>query len=273
MQATHVSTIDSPDLHYSLRQFRQVAPSASTFDAASVKPSKPGDSRGSTFQFTPGGGLNITNGTLRDIIETAYSVGDFQILGGPGWLNSERYDVSARSASDTAQAGPGNSPNGVADTRLRLQTLLAQRFQLKIHRETRDVPIYALVVGKSGSKLIEGETAVSERSTAGIRAGCGQITGTMASMANLAVYLERQLRRPVVDRTGLSGRYNFQLEWAPDSGPCSTPVDGVPGAPVNSSDGPSIFTAVQEKLGLKLESTKGPAEVIVVDHAENADEN
>jgi uncharacterized protein (TIGR03435 family) len=177
--------------------FGQAPPSASTFDAASVKPSKPGDSHGSTFQFTPGGGLNITNGTLRDIIETAYSVRDFQILGGPGWLNSERYDVSARSAPDSAQTGPGNSPNGVADTRLRLQTLLAQRFQLKIHRETRDVPIYALLVGKSGSKLIEGETAVSERSTAGIRAGCGQITGTLASVANLVVYLERQLRRPL----------------------------------------------------------------------------
>jgi uncharacterized protein (TIGR03435 family) len=254
--------------------FGQAPPSASPFDAASVKLSRPGDSRGSTFQFTPGGGLNITNGTLRDIIETAYSVRDFQILGGPGWLNSERYDVSARSAPHDAQTGPGDSPNRVADTRLRLQTLLAERFKLNIHRETRHVPIYALVVGKSGSKLIEGETAVSERSTGGIRAACGQMTGTMASMANLAVYLERQLRRPVVDRTGLSGRYNFQLEWTPDSGPCSTPLDGSgPGAPVNSSDGPSIFTAVQEKLGLKLESTKGPVTVIVIDHAEKADEN
>ena len=93
-------------------------------------------------------------------------------------------------------------------------------------------------------------------------------------MANLAVYLERQLRRPVVDRTGLSGRYNFQLDWTPDSGPCAAPIDeGGPGTPVSSPDGPSIFTAVQEKLGLKLESTKGPVAVIVVDHAEKADEN
>src|SRR5580658_7551266 len=99
----------------------QTPPAALTFDAASVKPSQPGDSRGSTFQFTPGGGLNITNGTLRDIIETAYSVRDFQILGGPGWLNSERYDVSARSAPDSTQTGPGSSPNGVAETRLRVQ--------------------------------------------------------------------------------------------------------------------------------------------------------
>jgi uncharacterized protein (TIGR03435 family) len=199
--------------------FGQVPPPASTFDAASVKPSKPGDTRGSTFQFTPGGGLSITNSTLRDIIETAYSVRDFQILGEPGWLNSERYDISARSALDAAQTGPGNSPNGVADTRLRLQALLAQRFQLKIHREMRDVPIYALAVGKSGSKLIESEPTVSIPSTAGIRAGCGQITGTMASMANLAVYLERQLRRSVVDHTGLGWQVQFSIRMDARFGP------------------------------------------------------
>jgi uncharacterized protein (TIGR03435 family) len=228
------------------------------FDAASVKPSNPGDIGGSTFQFTPGGGLKITNGTLRDIIETAYSVRDFQILGGPGWLNSRRYDVLAKSA-------PGSAQNAVAETRLKLQMLLAQRFRLTIHRETRDLPEYALVIAKSGAKLIDGEAPISEQSPAGIRAGCGQITGTMASMASLAVYLERQLRRPVVDRTQLSGKYNFQFEWTPDSGPC--PGDSV------SSDGPSIFTAIEEKLGLMLESAKGPVEVIVVDRAEKADEN
>jgi uncharacterized protein (TIGR03435 family) len=239
----------------------QLPPAAPAFDAASVKASKPGDSRGSTFQFTPGGGLMITNGTLRDIIETAYNVRDFQIPGGPGWLNSERYDISARSASDSTQT----------ETRIKLQTLLAQRFQLRVHREMREVPVYALVAGRSGSKLVEAGASVSERSTAGIRASCGHIAGTMASMANLAVYLERQLRRPVVDRTGLSGRYNFQLDWAPDSGPCSMPADA--GAAVGSSDGPSIFTAVQEELGLKLESTKGPVEAVVVDHAQKPDEN
>ncbi len=117
----------------------QTAPSPPAFDAASVKPGKPGDLRGPAFQFTPGGGLNITNGTLRDIIETGYGVRDFQILGGPGWLNSDRYNIAARSA-------PGDAQTGVPETRLKVQTLLAQRFQLKVHRETRDLPIYALVV-------------------------------------------------------------------------------------------------------------------------------
>ncbi len=175
-------------------------------------------------------------------------------------MNSERYDISAKSA-------PGSSPNGVSETRLKVQTLLAQRFQLEVHRETRDLPIYALVVGKNGSKLIEGQASVPDGAPTGIRAGCGQITGTMASIGNLAVYLERQLRRPVVDRTGLSGKYNFQLDWTPDSGPCSASVDSA------LSDAPSIFTAIEEKLGLKLESTKAPVEVIVVERAEKADEN
>ncbi len=96
------------------------------------------------------------------------------------------------------------------------------------------------------------------------------MTGTMTSMANLAIYLERQLRRPVVDRTGLSGKYDFQLDWTPDSGPCSASAAN---SDNGASDSPSIFTAIEEKLGLKLASTKGPVEVIVVDHAEKADEN
>jgi bla regulator protein BlaR1 len=245
------------------------APPPPAFDAASVKLSSPADLRGPTFQFNPGGALKITNGTLRDIIETAYSARDFQILGGPGWLNSERYDISARSAPADAQTGQGNPANDVAETRLKLQTLLTQRFQLQVHREIKDLPIYALVVGKNGSKLIEGQAPASDGPPAGIRSGCGQMTGTMTSMANLAVYLERQLRRPVADRTGLSGKYNFQLDWTPDSGPCSPAANSDNG----SSDAPSIFTAIEEKLGLKLESTKGPIEVIVVDRAEKADEN
>lgn len=233
------------------------------FDAASVKVGDPNDLRGPTFQFNPGGGLSITNGTLRDIIETAYSVRDFQISGGPGWLNSERYDIIARSAPTPTQPESGDPANGVLETRIKLRTLLAQRFQLQVHRETRDLPIYALVIAKSGSKVIEGNAPSPGGSAAGIRAGCGEITGTLTSMANLAVYLERQLRRPVADRTGLSGSYNFQIDWMPDSGPCLAA----------DPDAPSIFTALEEKLGLKLESTKGPVEVIVVDHAEKADEN
>jgi bla regulator protein blaR1 len=230
----------------------QSAPSLPTFEVTSVKPVRPGDARGSTFQFTPGGGLKVTNGTLKGIIEMAYDVRDFQISGGPGWLSSQPWDISASSASD----------GGMNETRRRLQALLAQRFQLKVHRETRELTAYALTVGKTGSKLAEGSASSTP---AGIRRACGQMIGTKASMANLALYLSRQLERPVLDRTGLSGRYDFQLDWTPDSVPCP--------ASTGSPDGPSIFTELQEKLGLKLESTKSPVEIIVIDDAEKADDN
>ena len=163
--------------------FGQSALSLPTFEVASVKPGRPGDARGSTFQFTPGGGLKVTNGTLKGIIEMAYDVRDFQVSGGPGWLSSQPWDISARSASD----------EGMNEIRRRLQALLAQRFQLKIHRETRELPAYALTVGRGGPKLVEGESA---NTPAGIQRGCGQMTGTRASIANLALYLSRQLERP-----------------------------------------------------------------------------
>lgn len=250
--------------------FGQPALPLPTFEAASVKPVKPGDVGGSTFQFIPAGGLKVTNGTLKGIIETAYDVRDFQISGGPSWVSSERYDISARAPGELRTRN-GAPPDDIGETRRRLQALLAQRFQLKVHRETKELPVYALVVGKSGSKLVEG---TASNAPAGIRRECGQMTGTRASMGNLAFYLSRQLERPVLDRTGLPGRYDFQLDWAPDSAPCSAAADGAgAGAAANSADGPSIFTALQEKLGLKLESTKGAVEVIVIDHAEKADEN
>jgi len=234
------------------------------FDVASVKPASPSDTRGATFEFTPGGGLKITNGTLRGIIETAYNIRDFQIVGGAGWLNSDRYTISARSA-------PG-APSDIPQTRVKLQAVLAQRFQLRVHRETRELQIYALVVAKGGPKLLSAWVSTGEQTVMGIRAECGRMTGTMASMTNLRIYLERQLNRPVVDQTDLPGKYNFEFDWTPDAGPCPRPA-GTDGVAADSSDGPSLFTALQEKLGLKLESTKGPVEVIVVDHAEKADDN
>jgi hypothetical protein len=125
-----------------------------TFEAASVKPSEPGNLRGSTFEFLPGGGLRIRNGTLRAILETAYDIREFQIIGGPAWVNSERYDILARSAD-----GPGvaDSQDNIKAVRLRLQALLAQRFKLEVHREIRDIPEYALELvdcnSESGSRV------------------------------------------------------------------------------------------------------------------------
>ncbi|HTA43067.1 MAG TPA: TIGR03435 family protein [Bryobacteraceae bacterium] len=231
------------------------------FDAASIKASKPGDIRGSTFQFvTPGGGLEVVNATLKAIIETAYDSREFQISGGPAWIDSERYDITARSAFASA----------IPETRRKLRALLAQRFHLEVHRETKELPQYVLGVAGSGSKIAELTAAEEKPGTAnGIQASCGRMKGTRATTANLSTYLERQLRRPVVDRTGLSGkRYDFQIEWTPDPGSCAKPSDDA-----DSPDGPSLFTALQETLGLKLEATKGPVEVIVVDRVDRPEPN
>jgi uncharacterized protein (TIGR03435 family) len=225
-----------------------------TFEAASVKPSQPG-AVGSTFEFLSGGGLRIANGSLRQILETAYDIRDFQILGGPGWLNSDRYDILAK-------GGAAEAKDEKTATRLKLRTLLAERFHLKAHNETAEVPVYTLLIAKNGSKLSAGaEGGVS--TPAGIQSGCGQMTGTHTTMANLTVYLTRQLHRPVVDQTGLGGKYDFQIQWTPDEGPC-------PGA---TGDAPSLFTALQENLGLRLESGKGPQDVLVIDSAQRPEAN
>lgn len=244
-----------------LPRIRQAqSPSLPQFEAASVKRSPQGNLGGSTFEFLPGGGLRIANGTLRAILETAYNVREFQIIGGPNWVNSERYDILARSA-DNPDTGTGTT-DGINGVRLRLQALLAHRFSLDVHRETRELPEYALEAAKNGSKLVR-DDAANASASAGIQQSCGKMIATNTTMANLTVYLARQLDRPVLDRTGLTGKYSFQLQWTPDAGPC----------PGTSDDSPSIFTALQEGLGLKLESIKGPVDSLVIDRAERPSEN
>jgi bla regulator protein blaR1 len=239
----------------------------SAFEVASVKPSRPDDLRGSFYGFSPGG-LDVTNGTLKGIIQMAYEVPDFQISGGPGWINSDRFNISAKAAGPES----ADPKERIQNTRLRLQALLAERFRLEVHRETREIPEYALVIARTGLKITEAASSPETRGT-GTRVGCGDMTGTRTTMANLAFALTRQLRRPVVDRTGLDGKYDFQFEWAPEA-PCGGPPPA-PGsdAPPDLSERPSIFTALEERLGLKLEATKGPVEVIVIDRAEKADAN
>ena len=240
------------------------APSQQDFEVASIKRSEPGSLRGSTFEFLPGGSLRIANGTLRAILETAYDVREFQILGGPGWVNSERYDILARTADSLSNLA--GATNDVKAVRLRLQALLRQRFNLEVHRETRELPEYALEVAKKGPKLIQdGGSNGSSNARTGIQRSCGQMIGTNATMANLTLMLARQLDRPVLDRTGLTGKYNFQFVWTPDSGLCS-------GSP-DSSNAPSIFTALEETLGLRLESIKGPVDSLIIDHADRPSEN
>jgi uncharacterized protein (TIGR03435 family) len=169
-----------------------------------------------------------------------------------------------------------------------LQALLADRFKLSIHRETKELPVYALVAAKNGPKLqeakadatypngIKGPDGVARGGM--MRIGGGEVTGQGLPIANLTRMLSQQLGRTVIDKTGLTGKYDFTLQWTPDEsqGPMFKGADGAPPggnpAPPESS-GPSLFTAIQEQLGLKLESQKGPVEIIVIDHVEKPSQN
>lgn len=235
------------------------------FDVASIKPAEPG-TRGVRLQMTPGGGFNAKNVTAKFLIQQAYGVRDFQISGGPSWITSEHYDINAKAegATSTEQLRP------------LIQALLADRFHLTIHRDTKELPMYALVAGKNGPKLKESSAAPAPGPGREqmMRMGRGLIDGQGMSMTVFAAQLAQQLGRSVTDKTGLTGNYDIKLEWTPDESQSPFPRDPAAEAahPIDTT-GPTVFTALQEQLGLKLESQKGAVEMIVIDRIEKATEN
>jgi uncharacterized protein (TIGR03435 family) len=234
------------------------------FDAVSVKPADPNSRHGTVVNVTPGGMLHVVNATLKDLIETAYDVRTFQIEGAPKWADSNRYDIEATPGQ--RPQGAAGRPPGWANVRSKVQALLKDRFQLQLHRETRTAPIYSLAIAKGGIK--PKGLAASQSPPKGINASRTSMTGEAASMKDLAYKLSRLLQRPVVNNTGLDGNYDFKLEWTPDPGP-SAPD----GQPAEISGGPSLFSAIQQQLGLRLESEKGPVEVLVIDHVDKPSDN
>ncbi len=198
-----------------------------------------------------GATLSDTAVTLRNLIEDAYGVRTDQISGGPSWIGSDRYDVVAKAE------GEGTLTHDRAMQML--QTLLADRFQLKVHRETRGTPVYELIVAKNGPKLKEVSADVKEGGfTRGFNTGLMHTEISKGTMEQLARQLSVTAGRPVVDKTGLTGYYAYTLDWASAIQP-----------PQPDSDIPSMFTAVQEQLGLKLESAKD----LIIDRAERPSEN
>jgi uncharacterized protein (TIGR03435 family) len=238
------------------------------FEVASIKPDPLPEER-IMIGHPPGGGLVARGIPTRFLIALAYDVKEFQILDGPSWISREQYSIDAK---------PGDNPKGPIlslwltrrqreddEWRLRIQSLLADRFQLKIHKETREEQVYSLVVAKNGPKFKESrfsESDLKKGMLPGLKMLPYELIGTTVEIHLLADELSRRLSRNVTDRTGLNGEYNFDLRWVPDV------VDGdsVP-------DGPSIFTAVQEQLGLKLESGKAPVDAIIIDHIEKPSPN
>lgn len=225
----------------------QTAPSS--FEVASVKPDN--SDTGVNSVHISKGDLIIRNVSLKRLISMAYGIPDSReyLLSGPDWLDSERFDISAKYPLGTSDQG----------VMVMLQNLLGERFSLALRRETRQLSGYAMVIGKGGPKL---HSAASPRPFAMFRALPGHASGSSASMPDLADRLSRapfELDRPVVDFTGLTGRFDLTLDWSP--------VDAKGDKEGENATGPSMFTAIEEQLGLRLEPRKLPLEVLIVDRA------
>lgn len=267
------------------------------FEVASVKPNKTG-APGGSFVMPPGR-FTATNIPLKVLVTNAYQLSFFEVVGGPGWVSTDRFDISA--------TAPDGAPPD--QTRAMVRTLLKERFKLVVHKETREMPLYALVKAREDGRLgpsIKPSTTDcgpirSERATAlaaaakarggrvavppppapnepvvcGMRVG-GRGGGTLTyragniTMAALAGALRTYVGREVIDRTGLSGEFDFDLQFAQPQITGQTDT-GIPLAPLD--DAASVFAALQEQLGLKLESTYGPVELMVIDSAERPTED
>ena len=290
--------------------FGQTGTLSPSFEVASIKPAPPPSDphrfmvgmRGGPGTPDPGQ-IMYSNVNLRNVLMQAYDVKDFQISG-PGWLATERYDITAKVPAGTTKE----------QFRLMLQNLLAERFQVSLHHETKDLPMFALVMAKGGVKMKEspdapaaptedggpkgpsvgygaappkpvmGKDGMPQMPAGGMRGGMMmsvnggrmRMQASGVQIAQLVNMLATQLSRPVVDQTGLTAKYDYTLDFAPEPGqghgPMGAPMGGGPGGPgagdSNDQAGPNLVTAVQEQLGLKLEAKKGPVDLLVVDRAE-----
>jgi uncharacterized protein (TIGR03435 family) len=212
----------------------------------------------SGFQAPARGRFEASHATVKAMVAYAYEVRDFYVSGGPGWTGTDRFEIEAKTEENATPE----------QMRLMLRTLLQERFKLVLHRETKDATVYQLVAAKGAPKLEEGAGAGFIKFE-----GRGQVDGHGVTMSGLASYLQTLIGQAVVDKTGLTATYNFKLTWMPDETQGGRPGAGAGAADAVNEGGPSIFTALQEQLGLKLEASKGPVETLVIDHAERPSEN
>jgi uncharacterized protein (TIGR03435 family) len=196
---------------------------------------------------------------LKDWIKIAWAVTDFEMTGAPQWTSSENFDIDAKAEHPVRSVDEGFQM---------LRSLLEDRFSLKVHREMKEMPMYSLVVGKNGPKM---KLSVDQTGTTGgvKEVRFGRIAGAAVPASMIAGMLTGLSGRRVLNKTGLSGRYDVDLRYTPDSG---QPLGAAP-EPTDSPDEESLFGALQSQLGLKLESTRGPIEILVVDHIERPSAN
>lgn len=239
----------------------QEKPTRLTFDVASIRPSQPGLRGGGVKPLPGGNGYTVINIPVKLMISLMYKVPMRQIEGGPDWLNTDSYDIEAR--IDHAAS--------IDDLHTMFKNLLADRFNLKFHKEVKEGPVYALTIDKSGLKMTENQSGQDLKIPITYGAG-GDAVGVRVPLQYFCWWLGQQLQRdgrPVIDKTGLDKSYNFTLFFAPELPP-DVSKDSLP---PELRDRPSIFDAVREQLGLKLTPEKGPVENIVIDHVERPSEN
>ena len=268
-----------PEVHAKSTQTNLERPPS--FEVASIKPNHSVEGRSAIGTPSPDR-FTITNTSVRRIIEYAYNIQDFQLLAAPAWINSENYDIEAKienSLAEKLQTLPRDQR--AEQIRLMIQSLLAERFQLEVIHGTKELPIYALVVTKSGSKLkptdlpplnspaaptgvLQGRQRTVRNMTTNMGAST-QMLMKGQTVATLADLLSLELGRLVTDETGLKGEYDFTLKWTPEN----LTANGDPGSAATSSPdsaGQTVFAAIEEQLGLKLESRKGLVDTVVINH-------
>ena len=263
------------------------------FEVATIKPHKGGDDQ-RNLMMSPGK-FNMSGMPVAELIRFAYDLkSDAQLTGGPGWVSSDKFDIDAKETDAEVQTfAKMSGEQKVPQVRLMVQSLLAERFHLKISHDTKELPVYVLVVAKNGPRMTvteapslpppgernPGDPPKKTPHMVGIRMnGKGELEGLSTTTELLADVLSRQQElgnRLVLDKTGLTDHYNWKLKWTPSDAEAPMGADGAatPGGPAADASAPSLFTALQEQLGLKLESQKEPVGVIVIDHIDQPSAN
>lgn len=241
-------------------------PSFPEFEVASIKPTPPGPG-GRWIRMQTTHEFAAKNHALKTLVAAAYNLSPSAISGGPAWVDSDHYDILAKA--------PGDVRPNLEEQMSMLRKLLRERFQLTFHREAKELRVYALTIAKGGPKLKE-SAASPDASPEGppplifvVSPELVRLPGRNATIAELASVLQRAaLDYPVLDRTGLSARYDFDLEFTPDE----TVFGGALGRGIDDSSRPGLFAALAQQLGLKMEATRGPIEALVIDHVERPSE-
>jgi bla regulator protein blaR1 len=253
------------------------------FEVVSIKPNKTG-AMTMRIMFTPDG-ISAMGVPAHLLLRDAFNVSDSQLIGEPGWMSADHFDIEAKVAAEDAPKLKDLKPT---ERWAMLLPVFQERFALKFHHETKDLTQYVLVVAKGGLKMKEatpGDAYTNGLKTPSGGAGGagmmnvrpGELIGQAISLESLVRFLSFQFQSPVIDKSGLTGKYDVDLKWTPDemeSGMARPPDGGQPGAPSPPpSSGPSLFTALEDQLGLKLEAHKEPGDAIVIDHIEQPSPN